>query len=388
MNTFVTTVSLLLISRIIYSRYSGEMDEIIIMAVLRYEGLFSFAGSGLVNAALVFGSQPEIGQVHFLFRKRLIVLAILFLLLSVVVYILFNIAYALSVFMVPIALAKYYLRNLIISLDKIGLMNICVLITSFIYLLLVYIVDSIALLSLAYAVVLVIDVFLFRLVTGRLLITEKVESKVRINVRENLKQGLASAALNNLDKLLFANVVTLDLLPTFDLATKLKGVYSKTLSSIWNIYLPKLNDLTVEKNYRKTNNTLFILTWLSFVLIWFGYQYIGWFFQIKEIHRNLLILVLFPVFFSFVLFKARLLNARTENLHLVTIYRIMESFIKSIIVPVLVLYLGILAGLKYGMFIYFLAILFFIFRLRNFIEVRTEIIMSSLLLILYICFVL
>lgn len=364
------------------------MDEIIIMAVLRYEGLFSFAGSGLVNAALVFGSQPEIGQVHFLFRKRLIVLAILFLLLSVVVYILFNIAYALSVFMVPIALAKYYLRNLIISLDKIGLMNICVLITSFIYLLLVYIVDSIALLSLAYAVVLVIDVFLFRLVTGRLLITEKVESKVRINVRENLKQGLASAALNNLDKLLFANVVTLDLLPTFDLATKLKGVYSKTLSSIWNIYLPKLNDLTVEKNYRKTNNTLFILTWLSFVLIWFGYQYIGWFFQIKEIHRNLLILVLFPVFFSFVLFKARLLNARTENLHLVTIYRIMESFIKSIIVPVLVLYLGILAGLKYGMFIYFLAILFFIFRLRNFIEVRTEIIMSSLLLILYICFVL
>jgi hypothetical protein len=371
-----------------YSRYADEMNVIIIMNVLRYEGLFSFAGSGIVNGALVFGSQPEIGQVNSLFGKRLKVLSILFLFLSIIVYFKFNVIYALSVLSVPIGLTKYYLRNLIISVDKLGLMNACVLISSSIYLGLVYIVDSVKLIAFTYVLILMIEVFLFRLVFGRLVLTHKINSKVRLNVRENLKQGLASSVLNNLDKLLFANVISLDLLPTFDLASKLKGVYSKALTSIWNIYIPRLNRPEAERNYLKVNILLFIATGITFVVLWFSSESIGSFFQIKDFNRFLLMLILFPVLFSFVLFKARILNARTENLQLVTYYRIIESFIKSILVPTLVLFFGLITGLKYGVLIYFIGIAYFIVVLRKFSEIKIELIIGLSILIAYLCFVL
>ena len=343
--TIINTLVGLMIVRIIYENFSDVIDQYIIMSTLRQEGLFSFIGAGLINGALVYGARETIKEVnYFLFSRVKIIVVFLIPIVILMHFTDFNYIYILTIVSIPIGLIRQYLRNILLTKNSFLKLNLITFIFGVVYVLLISVSDSLYDVSLFFLVIVSLESISLAFQNGIIYDIKEPSKVVQTNIRQNIIQGVASSAFNNVDKIIFAKIIPVDILLTIDFAYKIRAISTKVISSITNVWFSKLHNYKDHLAFEKTNKFMGIAYIFTFSIILFFIDDISEFFKINNINITLFSILVLPSFFLIVLYKMRIMNIKTIKLNIVTNYRLIEGVLKSIIAPILVFFFGIQFG--------------------------------------------
>lgn len=315
------------------------------MSTLRQEGLFSFIGAGLINGALVYGARETIKEVnYFLFSRLKIIVVFLIPIVILMHFTDFNYIYILTIVSIPIGLIRQYLRNILFTKNSFLKLNLITFIFGVVYVLLISVSDSLYDVSLFFLVIVSLESISLAFQNGIIYDIKEPSKVVQTNIRQNIIQGVASSAFNNVDKIIFAKIIPVDILLTIDFAYKIRAISTKVISSITNVWFSKLHNYKDHLAFEKTNKFMGIAYIFTFSIILFFIDDISEFFKINNINITLFSILVLPSFFLIVLYKMRIMNIKTIKLNIVTNYRLIEGVLKSIIAPILVFFFGIQFG--------------------------------------------
>jgi O-antigen/teichoic acid export membrane protein len=384
--TAINTIIGLLAVRFIYLNFPDLIDVYIIMTILRYEGIFSFLGSGLLNGALIYGQREEISEVNTLFIKRIGYVSLAMVLLVMILAMLsVKEIYVLSILSVPFAMSRAFYRNVLFSRKEFLKLNSVSLFFGIIFIGVLYNLDTIRAVAFLFLAIAIVESLSIFYLNGDKLQRAEPSSLVKENVKENLRQGLVSALFNNVDRFIFARYLPVESLLTVDFAHKVRTVLMKFVSSINNVWLPNLYSKSTTGKYALFTmySTLFILVLIMGLTVYL--DIISGVFGLNSLDQSLFFVLIAPTAFVSVLYKMRSMNAMTINLSRVTLYRVLEGGVRSIIVPLLVYLLPVVIGFKLGYLISLFLLGFGVIISSKSIKGSMDLILYTILIIYSIC---
>ena len=208
---------------------------------------------------------------------------------------------------------------------------------------------------------------------------------VKTNIQQNLIQGLASSIFNNVDKFIFANILSVNTLLTVDFAYKVRAIIMKGISSISNVWFTKLHNKSNFVLFQKLNLQMGVFYIIAFSGILFFLDSIGALFNVIEINKILFSILVLPSFFVIVMFKMRIMNVKTLKLRIVTVYRIIEGLLRSVIIPILIIYYGIFNGFGIGYILSLLLLGFGVYKSHKQISGSGDIALFLMIILYSIC---